>query len=174
MRWPQVLLSILFVLAAASFSFALSDAGGACENTAECSEGYCLNSVCTVPDIVSHQSAGACFQTSDCSEGYCVAGDCILPTARSEILQLGIKSGCAGLTESGSAFGSLAICEAVWVLVPIFSIAAAFTSSRTGHGREMSAAVLLIPIFAAILFFAFLGIVVSLAEIAILIGKRKT
>jgi hypothetical protein len=156
-----------------SFAHALSAPGDACKNTAECSTGYCLDSKCIVPTIVSHSTTGACAQTSDCSQGYCVAGECILPTAKSEILQLGIKGGCAGLTEQTSALGSLAICEAVWVLVPVFSIAAAYTASRAGHGRELSAAVLLFPLFASIIFFAFLGVIVALAEIALLVSRRK-
>jgi len=95
-----------------------------------------------------------------------------LPTARSDILEFGMKGGCAGLVEETSAFGSFAVCEAIWLLVPLFSIAAAYVSNRAGNNRLFTAAALLLPVFIALISFAFLGILLAVAEIAVVIGMR--
>jgi len=173
MALPKAALVLFLMLFALPLSSALSAAGGPCNYTGQCSEGYCLDGVCNLPSIISSRPVGGCVKTADCSEGYCSLGTCIVPTAKSEILQLGIKGGCSGLSEGTSMFGSFVPCEAMWILAPIFALAAAYVSMRAGNGRFVTATVLLLPIFVALIFFAFLGILLALVEIALLLSRKK-
>jgi len=174
MTFGRAALAFLILISAIPIALALSQPGDECNYTGQCEQGYCLDGKCQLPDLISSRPLGACIETADCLEGYCADGECILPTAKAEILEIGIKGGCSGFTEETGALGSFAICEAVWILVPVFAVAAAYVSARGGNGRFITLAVLLLPIFIALIFFAFLGIMFALAEMALLLSRRKT
>ncbi|MFA6035462.1 MAG: hypothetical protein WC759_00705 [Candidatus Micrarchaeia archaeon] len=173
MAFPKAALVLLLILSVLPLSSALSAAGGPCNYTGQCSEGYCLDNACKLPPVISSRPISECTKTADCSEGYCSTGTCIIPTVKAEILNIGIKSGCSGLAEETSVFGSFILCEAMWVLVPVFALAAAYISARGGNNRFVTAAVLLLPIFISLIFFAFLGIIFALVEIAAVLARKK-
>jgi hypothetical protein len=173
MALPKAALILLLILLALPLTSSLSAANGPCNYTGQCSEGYCLDNICHLPSIISSRPISECTKTADCSEGYCSTGTCIIPTVRGEILNIGIKSGCSGLAEETSVFGSIILCEAMWVLVPVFALAAAYISARAGNNRFVTAAVLLLPLFVALIFFAFLGIIFALVEIAAVLARKK-
>ncbi|MDO8340065.1 MAG: hypothetical protein Q7T16_05410 [Candidatus Burarchaeum sp.] len=164
---------LLSILLLTQISFALSGPGDSCNYTRDCETGYCLESVCTLPKLSGQQNLTSCASTANCSEGYCVDGTCILPTGRGDILRLGLKSGCAGLGEEFNSLGSFAICESIWFLVPILSLSAAYSSNRRGNRMLITAAVLLLPLFLAIVFLPFLGIIAALLELAVILGRKR-
>jgi len=169
-RYVFIFIALLFLL---PLSSSLCAVGESCEYTRDCEDGYCVDSTCILPTVSAEREVGQCAATLDCSEGYCSEGTCILPTVRSEILEIGIKGGCAGFVEETGAFGSFAICEAIWLLVPVFSLAAAYTSYKRGNERLLTVAFLIFPFFVALLFFAFLGVIVALLELAFIVWRGK-
>ncbi|VVC04383.1 Uncharacterised protein [Candidatus Burarchaeum australiense] len=150
-----------------------SKAGEGCDYTRNCSEGYCLNKVCTLPPVSSQLNTTSCNTTSDCSEGYCLNGGCILPTSRGELIGFGIKSGCAGIAEETGALGSFAVCDIMWILVFVFSIAAAYSSYRRGNDRLITAAFFFLPFFLALILFPFLGLLTALVELAVIAERKR-
>ena len=174
MRRPVSPIAVLLcLLILTQLSFALSKPGEVCNYTRDCETGYCLESVCTLPEVSGQQNLTSCTSTADCKEGYCLDGTCILPTSRGDILRLGLKSGCAGLGVESSSFGSFAICEAIWILVVVFSLIATYTSYKRSYQRLVTVALFLLPLFIAVVLLPFLGALVALLELAVILGRKK-
>ena len=172
-RSAYIISFLLCILILTPISFPLSRPGDQCNYTRDCETGYCLENACTLPDVSAQKNLTSCAKTADCGEGYCLDGTCILPSSRGSIFGFGLKSGCAGLAAESSSLGSFAICEAIWLLVPLLSIIAAYSSYRRGNSRLITAAVLLLPLFLAVVLLPFLGVIVGLLEIAVILGRKR-
>ena len=171
LRRTLFLLSLLLLI---PFSFSLSQIGESCQYTKDCENGYCIDTVCVLPEVSAQQDMDACNITADCLEGYCVENTCILPTIRSELLEFGIKSGCAGLVGGTDALSSFLICGTIWLLVFLFSIVSAYTSNKQGYTKLVTIAALLLPLFIALLLYPFIGAIAGLIELALIMrGKGR-
>jgi hypothetical protein len=173
------IIGVLILVAFAPQVAALSALGQACKFTGECTEGYCINSKCSLPseyEFVENKTfvyTGSCNYTADCLEGYCSEKKCILPL-RSEysVLSFGPKSGCAGIIENCSGIWCT-LCNVTWVLLVIGAAVAAFLSLKRG-GRLLPIIMFIVPVALGVFLLPVLGFILSLIEIlilALLFGK---
>ncbi|MFH1285173.1 MAG: hypothetical protein ABIH99_01180 [Candidatus Micrarchaeota archaeon] len=172
----KILLALVLLFSFASISFALSEVGGACNLTGDCTSGYCTAKTCVAPDVGSVPLGVSCEATANCSIGYCQDGKCILPVGGTNILKPGIKSGCAGIVE-GCVGGAtcFALCNGIWVLLIALALVCGFVA-RNESMRLLPVISVLVPLIIGLLFAAFLGILASLIIIWLLLyrsGKKE-
>jgi len=168
------LLAIVLFIALSSSSLALSGVGEPCNYTLDCSLGYCSNEtkVCVSPAVARYARGQPCNVTADCREGYCSAGNCIIPiTEAANFLAFGPKSGCAGLADVAALGTLVAICDAMWILLVLFSGLAGFVA-RKEENRLVPVAAALLPLLIGSLVFVFVGVIVAIVETALLFYKE--
>ncbi|MEM4389216.1 MAG: hypothetical protein QXG98_00960 [Candidatus Micrarchaeia archaeon] len=172
MRKLLLLIGMLFLV---SFSSALSGVGEPCNYTLDCSVGYCSNDTkrCVNPAVARYAIGASCNITADCKEGYCSAGNCIIPiTEAANFLTFGPKSGCAGLADVAALGTNVVVCDAMWVLLVLFSGLAGFVARRE-ENRLVPITAALLPLAIGALIFVFVGIIVAIVEIALLLYKER-
>ena len=165
-----VLLSILSSFAYAADNYTAT--AKQCRLTAECDQGYCENGVCTFPTVIeNYQVTGACAFTSDCQEGFCRNGQCIL-LQRQEftIIDIGAKSGCAGIIEDCTGIWCY-FCNVTWILL-IIGVGIATWAGRK-RGRVTPVLMAAIPLGFGYFILPLLGFLLALVEIIILLIVKK-
>ncbi|MEM3030455.1 MAG: hypothetical protein QXH27_01855 [Candidatus Micrarchaeia archaeon] len=176
MRKALLAIGALF-LALSSSSPALSGVGEPCNYTLDCSLGYCSNETgtCINPAVTRYAVGSPCSVTADCREGYCTAGNCIVPiTEAANFLAFGPKSGCAGLADAAALGNLVVVCDAMWILLVLFSGLAGF-AARKEENRLVPVAAALLPLLIGALVFVFVGVIVAIVETALIFykGERK-
>ncbi|RLG20012.1 hypothetical protein DRN67_01145 [Candidatus Micrarchaeota archaeon] len=169
----KLLLISLILFLMLPLSFSLSKIGESCQYTKDCENGYCLDSICVLPEVSAQRNLQACNVTADCPEGYCLQGTCILPRIRGELIGFGLKSGCEGLVQETDTLSSLILCGSIWLLVILFAIASAYTSHKKRFSKLITATAFILPFFTALLLFPFVGMLVGLIELALLVKVRN-
>ncbi len=154
--------ALLFVFALAVFSVAF--AAQNCNSTADCTEGFCQGFTCTTPVPADYLKIRACNSTAQCYEGYCYRGQCILPTASTKIFDFGVKKGCAGLFSGTLGDVDVIICDSVWLLLFILSVAAAFVT-RNEKNKLIPLIAFLAPVFVGAMAYPFMGVVLAVLEL---------
>ena len=163
---------IAFVFVLSSFMLAADNTTKQCSLTAECDNGYCENGYCTFPTVLENYNVtGTCITTADCQEGFCRNGQCIL-LQRQEftIINLGAKSGCAGIIENCSGIWCY-FCNITWILLLVGAGVAAWAARK--RGRLMPVLMAIIPIIFGYFVLPVLGFLLALVEIVILLVIKK-
>ncbi len=168
-----IMFAVLALSILASFVSALSDLGGPCQFTGECSEGFCLNNTCRYPQVLERFTVtGNCSYTAECKDGFCKDGECVVPfREEAQFLSLGVKSGCAGIIENCTGYFCL-LCDFSWILLVLSASIASFVGRK--KGRLLPILLLGLPLFLGFVVFPILGFILALIEIFILgITKKK-
>ncbi len=145
---------------------AFSPLGGDCNYSRDCSQGYCNQSICKIPDVVEEFSVvGVCNATIDCGNGFCMSGECILPKGMSFStfsLGAGLQSSCAGIIENCTGIWCM-FCNVTWILLVVGSAAAGFVTRKSG--RMLPLLLFALPLLIGIIFFPFIGFILAVIEI---------
>jgi len=166
-------LFILLFLSLFSFLFsALSELGGPCKYTGECREGFCLNQTCRFPQVLEkYIISGNCSYTAQCKDGFCKDGECIIPLREEmQLLNFGIKSGCAGIIENCTGYFCL-LCDFSWIIMLVTASIASFIGRK--KGRILPILLFALPLLLSFTIFPILGFILALIEIFILGITRK-
>jgi len=161
-----------FTLILVSAMLAADNTTKQCRLTAECSSGYCENGYCTFPTVLeNYKVTGTCITTSDCQEGFCRNGQCIL-LQRQEftIINLGAKSGCAGIIEDCSGIWCY-FCNITWVFLLVGAGVAAWAARK--RGRLMPVLMAVIPMGFGFFILPLLGFLLAVVEIVTLLVIKK-
>jgi hypothetical protein len=168
-------IAFVFLMLLSSFAFAADNytaTAKQCRLTAECDQGYCENGICTFPTVIeNYKVTGACAFTSDCQEGFCRNGQCIL-LQRQEftIIDIGAKSGCAGIIEDCTGIWCY-FCNVTWIL--LFIGAGIATWAGRKRGRITPVLMAAIPLGFGYFILPLLGFLLALVEIIILLIVKK-
>jgi len=161
-----------FVFILASAMLAADNSTKQCRLTAECDNGYCENGYCTFPTVLeNYKVTGTCITTADCQVGFCRNGQCIL-LQRQEytIINLGVKSGCAGIIEDCTGIWCY-FCNITWILLLVGAVVAAWAGRKRGRLTPILMAI--IPIGFGIFLLPILGFLLAVVEIVILLVIKK-
>jgi len=163
---------LLLILTAAPVVLAADNTTKPCRLTAECDQGYCENGICTFPTVLeNYRMAGSCAFTSDCLEGFCRNGQCIiLERQEFSIINLGVKSGCAGIIENCTGFWCY-FCNVTWILLIVGALVAAWAGRK--RGRLTPVLMAIIPLAFGYFILPLLGFLLSMVEIIILLIVKK-
>jgi hypothetical protein len=167
------LVFILLILSFFSFLFyALSELGGPCKYTGECREGFCLNQTCRFPQVLEKYTvSGNCSYTAQCKDGFCKDGECIIPLREeTQLLNFGVKSGCAGIIENCTGYFCL-LCDFSWIIMLVTASIASFVGRK--KGRILPVLLFALPLLLSFTVFPILGFILALIEIFILGITRK-
>jgi len=167
------LLFILLFLFVFSFLFyALSELGGPCKYSGECREGFCLNQTCRFPQVLEKYTvSGNCSYTAQCKDGFCKDGECIIPLREeTQLLNFGVKSGCAGIIENCTGYFCL-LCDFSWIIMLVTASIASFVGRK--KGRILPVLLFALPLLLSFTVFPILGFILALIEIFILGITRK-
>jgi len=167
------LLFILLFLFVFSFLFyALSELGGPCKYTGECREGFCLNQTCRFPQVLEKYTvSGNCSYTAQCKDGFCKDGECIIPLREeTQLLNFGVKSGCAGIIENCTGYFCL-LCDFSWIIMLVTASISSFVGRK--KGRILPVLLFALPLLLSFTVFPILGFILALIEIFILGITRK-
>ena len=143
-----------------------------CRLTAECDQGYCENGICTFPTVIeNYKVTGACAFTTDCQQGFCRNGQCLL-LQRQEftIINLGVKSGCAGIIENCTGIWCY-FCNVTWIFLIVGAGIATWAGRKRGRITPVLMAV--IPLGFGYFVLPLLGFLLALVEIIILLIVKK-
>jgi|GEM_PF-1591583 len=166
MNSSNMLISLIFLLSLTPFIFSFSNLGQQCQFSRDCSEGFCINSTCKIPEVLEQYNVtGSCNATIDCNAGFCLHNECIVPIQNSyQTLSFGqgLSSSCAGFIENCTGFWCM-FCNVTWILTLITAGAAAYITRKSG--RFTPIILFAIPILAAIIFFPFFGTIIGLLEL---------
>ena len=172
------LIAFAFILLFANSVFAKGNATNAipvskpCALTAECDQGYCENGICTFPTVIeNYKVTGACAFTTDCQQGFCRNGQCLL-LQRQEftIINLGVKSGCAGIIENCTGIWCY-FCNVTWIFLLVGAGVAAWAGRK--RGRITPVLMAAIPLGFGYFVLPLLGFLLALVEIMILLIVKK-
>lgn len=155
--------------------------GSSCNFTYQCGQGYCDNSskTCIVPSMEDYTIVGNCSTSRNCSQGFCVADKCLIPKANvTRFVVVGPKEGCAGLIEFCTPVIPFCyqLCESMWILLAATALVAG-VAARKERNKLVPLALIIIPLVVGVMSFAFIGVLVAIAEImltAYRTGKEKT
>jgi len=169
-----LVLGLLFLLplAFALDSVELSPSSKPCKLTAECDQGYCENGVCTLPTVIEkYDVTGTCVTTADCQQGFCRNSECIL-LQRQEytIVNLGAKSGCAGIIENCTGLWCY-FCNATWIFLVVGAGVAAWAGRK--RGRIVPILMAIVPLGFGYFVLPVLGFILAVVEIFILLLVKK-
>jgi len=162
----NMLISFVFLLSLTPFISSFSNLGQQCQFSRDCSEGFCINSTCKIPEVLENYNiTGSCNATIDCNAGFCLHNECIVPiqnTYQTLSFGQGLSSSCAGFIENCTGFWCM-FCNVTWILTLITAGAAAYITRKSGRFTPMI--LFIIPILAAIIFFPFFGTIIGLLEL---------
>ncbi|MBI5158936.1 hypothetical protein HY992_02340 [Candidatus Micrarchaeota archaeon] len=180
-KYCSVLALLVLLAAAASFAESKVIVGSSCNFTYQCGQGYCDNSskTCIVPSMEDYSVVGNCSTSRNCSQGFCVADKCLIPKANvTRFVVVGPKQGCAGLIEFCTPVIPFCyqLCESMWILLAATALVAG-VAARKEKNKLVPLALMIIPLVVGVMSFAFIGVLVAIAEImltAYRTGKEKT
>ena len=163
---------LLFLSVFTSLLPALSELGGPCKYTGECREGFCLNQTCRFPQVLEKYTvSGNCSYTAQCKDGFCKDGECIIPLREeTQLLNFGVKSGCAGIIENCTGYFCL-LCDFSWIIMLVTASIASFVGRK--KGRILPVLLFALPLLLSFTVFPILGFILALIEIFILGITRK-
>jgi hypothetical protein len=163
---------LLFLSIFTSLLLALSELGGPCKYTGECREGFCLNQTCRFPQVLEKYTvSGNCSYTAQCKDGFCKDGECIIPLREeTQLLNFGVKSGCAGIIENCTGYFCL-LCDFSWIIMFVTASIASFIGRK--KGRILPVLLFALPLLLSFTVFPILGFILALIEIFILGITRK-
>lgn len=143
-----------------------------CISTLDCIEGYCSEGKCVAPIPSDYVDIKGCSRTAQCHEGYCMDGRCIVPTSSTRMFSFGAKSGCAGLF-TGNLWGfDVIVCNAVWLILVLLSVGAAYIS-RESRNKIIPFVVFLLPVGVGGMTYPFLGTMFAILELLFLVYVVK-
>jgi hypothetical protein len=163
---------LLFLSIFTSLLLALSELGGPCKYTGECREGFCLNQTCRFPQVLEKYTvSGNCSYTAQCKDGFCKDGECIIPLREeTQLLNFGVKSGCAGIIENCTGYFCL-LCDFSWIIMFVTASIASFIGRK--KSRILPVLLFALPLLLSFTVFPILGFILALIEIFILGITRK-
>jgi len=166
------LFAILICAILVSIIFAADNMTKPCRLTAECDQGYCENGYCSFPSVIeNYKVVGACAYTTDCPEGFCRNGQCILLQRQEfEIINLGAKSGCAGIIENCTGIWCY-FCNVTWIFLVLGAGIAAWASRK--RGRMLPILMAVVPLGFGYFILPLLGFILAMVEIIVLLVIKK-
>ncbi len=162
----------LFTFALLAMSFSIVHPAQSCNATYQCSEGYCINSTCTVNEFSQADYYGACNKTADCEFGFCYKSKCTNPKSVTNVISIEPKNGCTGFIEFIPGGIGTYVCDFMWVIFLGAVILAGFFAR--GFGIIALALSVVLPLVAGLFVAPIAGVVVGVVEIIFFIWRRKT
>ncbi|MFA5382645.1 MAG: hypothetical protein WC356_05730 [Candidatus Micrarchaeia archaeon] len=163
-------LIFLFLLV---FSFSLF--AQICDDSGDCTEGYCYNGECVNPDIADKIIGLPCVSTYDCIEGYCIQdlGKCIIPLTGEKLINFGFKGGCTGIVVCPeNNLICFILCNLIWIILLVLSILAAYFSKDLSN-KLIPIFAFILPLFVALVSIPFAGIIVAVIELILITYYKK-